>query len=71
MHVKELSERKILSERELETMFSNIQEILPINQQLLGLIVSRRDDNPVVDCLGDLFLTIVKNYFRLIFRLIV
>jgi hypothetical protein len=41
-------------------MFSNIEEILSVNQKFLAAIVTRRDEDPVIEGIGDILMSMVR-----------
>ena len=61
-HFKQLRLKGLLDAHQLKIMFSNLEELLPPNQELLALIVSRRDENPLIEGIGDLLLSIAPKF---------
>lgn len=62
VHLKDIKNKRLLQDKDLKTLFSNIEEILPVNQKLLQILVARRDEKPVIDGMGDLLLQVLDQF---------
>jgi len=56
--------KKILTEKEILTLFSGISQLKPVNEELLGLLNKRFEENPVVEEVGDIFIAVAE-YFKM------
>ncbi|KAJ3223727.1 hypothetical protein HK099_000747 [Clydaea vesicula] len=65
LYLNGLKKNKLLRQKDLSVIFSNIESILPINQKLLQLIEERfASDKNVVNQLGDIFIQ-VADYLKI------
>ncbi|KAJ3269397.1 Myosin 10A, isoform D [Terramyces sp. JEL0728] len=53
-HKVQMKECKLIPEREMELIFSNIDQLLSANQQLMNKLIARRDENLFIEHVGDL-----------------
>ena len=61
--LKPIKEKKILSPKEM-ALFSSIDQLKPVNEELLRRLTERFDVNPVVEEVGDVFVTLAE-YFKI------
>ncbi|TPX30848.1 hypothetical protein SeMB42_g07856 [Synchytrium endobioticum] len=59
IYMKTLRKNKLLRPKDLSVIFSNIETILPMNQELLKLLEERQSQNHVVDTVGDIFIRVI------------
>lgn len=57
--MKELKAKGLLNDKEIKAMFGNMEELLPVHQNLLQLINKKREESPVIGMLGDVLLRTV------------
>ncbi|TPX37626.1 hypothetical protein SmJEL517_g00698 [Synchytrium microbalum] len=60
--MKQLADRKLLSVKNVESVFSNLEQLLPVNQDLLKRLEERRLANPLIDKLGDIFVSMGEHF---------
>ncbi|TPX38315.1 hypothetical protein SmJEL517_g00307 [Synchytrium microbalum] len=58
IYIKALRKNKLLRPKDLAVIFSNIEMLLPMNQELLKLLEERQAQNHVVDRVGDIFIRV-------------
>lgn len=61
-HKKELSKKEIiltgiLSESDIKTLFSNVNDLFEVNHKILLQLQAKREMNPVIDGIGHIFLS--------------
>ncbi|KAJ3049366.1 hypothetical protein HK097_009630 [Rhizophlyctis rosea] len=52
-HRKEIKKTNLLSEKEIESIFSNVDQLVPVNQDLLNRLTSKRNMDPLIPEVGD------------------
>ncbi|KAJ3325340.1 Myosin 10A, isoform D [Boothiomyces sp. JEL0866] len=50
----QMKDCKLIPEKEMELIFSNIDQLLNANQILMNKLTARRDENLFIECVGDL-----------------
>eukprot|EP00158_Paraphelidium_tribonemae_P008082 Partr_v1_DN28463_c0_g1_i2_m41298 putative RhoGEF len=61
-HRKQLREQGLLDDNQIKRMFSNLDELLPVNQSMLGMLITRRDENPLIPGIGDILVKIADEF---------
>ncbi|TPX39828.1 hypothetical protein SeMB42_g06228 [Synchytrium endobioticum] len=60
--MKQLAGRKLISAKNVEAVFSNLEQLLSVNQDLLKRLEERRAAYPVIDKLGDIFVSMGEHF---------
>lgn len=53
---------RILNEAELKSLFANIDEIITANTAFEAILASKKDENPLVDSIGDAFIKVADSF---------
>ncbi|KAJ3091674.1 Myosin 10A, isoform D [Quaeritorhiza haematococci] len=61
-HKADIQKNKLLSEEDVQVLFSNIEQLVAANQQFLNLISAKRDANPLIEEIGDAFVEISESF---------
>ncbi|ORX64662.1 Dbl homology domain-containing protein [Anaeromyces robustus] len=64
VYIEPLKSNNILSKKDLNTLFSNVEQIYGVNKELLSLFEKRQQQNPYVDEIGDIWLT-MNEYLKM------
>lgn len=62
LHKKELLENKYVNEEEISIIFANVEELVPANQKFVDLLLAKKDDNPLVTEVGDVFQEVASSF---------
>jgi hypothetical protein len=62
--MKGLQNSKLVRLKDISVLFSNIEQLLPVNVELLNSLEARQKSNPFIDMVGDIFIKMV-HYFNL------
>lgn len=52
VYIERMREQKILTQQELDSLFTNIELLLPIHADILKALEAKQAENPVIMCLG-------------------
>ena len=63
-YMKGLQNSKLVRLKDISVLFSNIEQLLPVNVELLNSLEARQKSNPFIDMVGDIFIKMV-HYFNL------
>jgi len=64
LYIKPIRNNNILQKRDLNTLFSNVEQLYGVNQELLSLFEKRQKENPYVEEIGDIWLT-MNEYLKM------
>jgi len=64
LYIEPLKNNNIISKKDLNTLFSNVEQIYGVNKELLSLFEKRQKENPYVDEIGDIWLT-MNEYLKM------
>ncbi|KAI9343309.1 Dbl homology domain-containing protein [Zopfochytrium polystomum] len=53
-HKSEIKASRIISEMDRNSLFSNVDQLVEANSTLLSKLLARREQNPLVECIGDI-----------------
>nr|KAJ3415389.1 Myosin 10A, isoform D [Polyrhizophydium stewartii] len=59
VYIKQLKRNKMIRPKDMAIIFSNIEQLLPVNQELLKSLMKRRESSPVIEQVGDVFIRVV------------
>eukprot|EP00842_Homolaphlyctis_polyrhiza_P004851 jgi/Hompol1/5367/HPOL_004431-RA len=58
VYIKQLKRNKLIRPKDMAIIFSNIEQLLPVNMELLKSLVKRQENNKVIELVGDLFIRV-------------
>ncbi|KNC98059.1 uncharacterized protein SPPG_06473 [Spizellomyces punctatus DAOM BR117] len=61
-HKPQLQETQLLTEEEIQALFSNIDQLVPVNQQLLDRLHEKRDTDPFIPEVGDAIVDVSESF---------
>ncbi|KAH6583550.1 hypothetical protein BASA61_007950 [Batrachochytrium salamandrivorans] len=61
---KQLKRNKLIRSKDMAIIFSNIEQLLPVNMELLKSLVKRQEANKVIEHVGDVFIR-VSDYLKM------
>ncbi|TPX69374.1 hypothetical protein SpCBS45565_g02378 [Spizellomyces sp. 'palustris'] len=61
-HKPQLQETQLLTEEEIQALFSNIDQLVPVNQQLLDRLHEKRDTDPFIPEVGDALVDVSESF---------
>ncbi|ORX85188.1 hypothetical protein BCR32DRAFT_290853 [Anaeromyces robustus] len=64
LYIKPLRANNMLSKSDFQLLFSNVEQLYGVNQELLSLFEKRQKENPVVEEIGDIWLT-MNEYLKM------
>ncbi|KAL2914974.1 hypothetical protein HK105_205518 [Polyrhizophydium stewartii] len=64
VYIKQLKRNKMIRPKDMAIIFSNIEQLLPVNQELLKSLMKRRESSPVIEQVGDVFIR-VSDYLKM------
>ncbi|KAI8907800.1 hypothetical protein EDD86DRAFT_208149 [Gorgonomyces haynaldii] len=64
VYIKPLKKSKLVQPKDMAIVFSNIEMLLPVNQELLKSLEVRQHANPVIEQVGDTFIH-VSDYLKM------
>jgi len=56
-----IRQRNLLKQNEIESLFANVESILPVNQAMLDDFLARQKENPVIEKIGDILVKHAPN----------
>jgi hypothetical protein len=60
--LKPITEKKLLPPKNINLIFSNIEDIYEVNKEFLGILEHSREENPVIGNIGDIFLLFFEKF---------
>jgi len=60
LYMLPMIKNNLLPKREIKTLFSNIEQLYGVNQELLKLFEKRQEENPYIQEIGDIWLTMLE-----------
>ncbi|XJO78856.1 hypothetical protein BDV3_003234 [Batrachochytrium dendrobatidis] len=63
-YIKQLKKNKLIRSKDMAIIFSNIEQLLPVNMELLKSLVKRQETNKVIEYVGDAFIR-VSDYLKM------
>ncbi|OUM62223.1 hypothetical protein PIROE2DRAFT_62021 [Piromyces sp. E2] len=60
LYIQPLQNNNIISKKDQNTLFSSIEQIYGVNKELLSLFEKRQQENPFVNEIGDIWLTMTQ-----------
>lgn len=64
LYIKPLKSNNLITKKDLNTLFSNVEQIYGVNKELLSLFEKRQQENPYVNEIGDIWLT-MNDYLKM------
>lgn len=64
LYLANIRKSKLVQNKDIGIIFSNVEQLLPVNQMLHSWIKERTDSSPVVEMIGDLFIR-VSDYLKM------
>ncbi|KAJ3125743.1 Myosin 10A, isoform D [Nowakowskiella sp. JEL0407] len=64
VYIKQIRAKKLMRPKDMSVIFSNLEQLLPINQEFLNWLETRQKEKSTVDCIGDLFIR-VSDYLKM------
>ncbi|KAJ3280108.1 Myosin 10A, isoform D [Borealophlyctis nickersoniae] len=64
VYIKQLQKNKLIRTKDMSVIFCNVEQLLPVNQELLKWLEDRVNENPVVERVGDIFSN-VSDYLKM------
>ncbi|KAI8895110.1 hypothetical protein BC833DRAFT_602380 [Globomyces pollinis-pini] len=64
LYIRPLQKNKLIRPKDMAIIFSNIEQVLPVNQELLRELEKRQSVNPIVNMVGDVFIR-VSDYLKM------
>ena len=62
VYYRPLQARRIISSKDIAVLFSNVDQLLTINQELLRLMEERRARGPIIEQVGDIIKRLVRSF---------
>lgn len=66
LYIRPLEKNKLIRPKDMSIVFSNLEQVLPVNQELLRSLEMKQADNVVIQLLGEVLIRVVLQ--KLIFR---
>ncbi|KAJ3307215.1 Myosin 10A, isoform D [Kappamyces sp. JEL0829] len=64
LYIRPLQKSKLIRPKDMAIIFSNIEQVLPVNQELLRELEKKQTINPVIESLGDIVIR-VSDYLKM------
>ncbi|KAJ3288135.1 cytochrome c oxidase subunit 1 [Borealophlyctis nickersoniae] len=61
-HKEQIKSTKLLTDEEIATLFSNLDQLVPVNQQLQNRLLEKRDANPLIPEVGDALVDVSESF---------
>eukprot|EP01137_Pigoraptor_chileana_P009051 Opistho-2@56727 len=58
--IEPMRKQKIVSQKHLAVLFSNLEQLVPVNEELCGRLQLKTAENVIVEAVGDVFLTLAE-----------
>ncbi|KAJ3273942.1 Rho guanine nucleotide exchange factor 4 [Terramyces sp. JEL0728] len=58
LYIRPLQKSKLIRPKDMSIIFSNIEQVLPVNQELFRSLEKRQADNPVINLVGEIFIRV-------------
>ncbi|TPX67259.1 hypothetical protein SpCBS45565_g03905 [Spizellomyces sp. 'palustris'] len=58
LYMNQIKKNKLLPPKDMAIVFSNVEQLLPVNQQLMKWLEDRTSQHPVVEHIGDIFIRV-------------
>lgn len=62
VYIEGMREQKILSSQDLDSLFTSIEQLLPVHLDIMKALEARRNENPIIMNLGTLLSALQHNY---------
>jgi len=63
VHMKKLKEANLISASDMQTLFSNLPQLVGVNREMADILAKKRAEAPVVLDLCDVFIRLVSVFF--------
>jgi len=63
VHMKKLKEANLISASDMQTLFSNLPQLVGVNREMTDILAKKRAEAPVVLDLCDVFIRLVSVFF--------
>jgi hypothetical protein len=64
LYIRPLEKNKLIRTKDMSIIFSNIEQVLPVNQELLRSLDEQQQRNPVIDSVGEILIR-VSDYLKM------
>lgn len=64
LYIDPLKKSRLVRPKDMAIIFSNLEQLIPVNQELLKALEARRSANIVIEQVGDIFIH-VSDYFKM------
>ncbi|KAJ3359370.1 Rho guanine nucleotide exchange factor 4, partial [Kappamyces sp. JEL0680] len=68
LYIRPLQKSKLIRPKDMAIIFSNIEQVLPVNQELLRELEKKQTINPVIESLGDIVIRVRVCKYPLLLR---